>query len=126
MFRSDEPVTLADGRVRAASTAILYLLPADAWSAWHRVMSDEVWHHYEGAALRLHRLGHETVTLDQHNPQAVVPSGVWQAAEPAGDAVLCGCTVAPGFQFEDFAMGDRDALIREFPNEAALIRRLTR
>ena len=126
MFRSDERVTLPDGRIRRASTAILYLLPAEAWSAWHRVTSDEVWHHYEGAPLRLHRLGYETVTLDRSHPQAVVPAGVWQAAEPAGDAVLCGCTVAPGFEFEDFTMGDGDALIREFPNEAALIRRLTR
>jgi predicted cupin superfamily sugar epimerase len=43
-----------------------------------------------------------------------------------GGAVLCGCTVAPGFEFEDFTMGDGDALTREFPDEAALIRRLTR
>ena len=126
MFRSEGRVTLPGGRVRRASTAILYLLPADTWSAWHRVVSDEVWHHYEGAPLRLHRLGHSGVTLDQGNPQAVVPAGVWQAAEPVGDAVLCGCTVAPGFEFEDFTMGDRDALIREFPDAAALIRRFTR
>lgn len=126
MFRSDKRITLQDGRVRRASTAILYLLSADTWSAWHRVTSDEVWHHYEGAPLRLHRLGHDTVTLDQGNPQAVVAAGVWQAAEPVGGAVLCGCTVAPGFEFDDFTMGDQEALIREFPDEAGLIRRLSR
>jgi uncharacterized protein len=126
MFRSDERITLQDGRVRRASTAILYLLSADTWSAWHRVTSDEVWHHYEGAPLRLHRLGHDMVTLARDNPQAVVPTGVWQAAEPVGGAVLCGCTVAPGFEFDDFTMGDHEALIREFPGEAALIRRLSR
>jgi uncharacterized protein len=126
MFRSDERITLQDGRIRRASTAILYLLSTDTWSAWHRVTSDEVWHHYEGAPLRLHRLGHETVTLDRDNPQAVVPSGVWQAAEPVDGTVLCGCTVAPGFEFDDFTMGDPEALIREFPGEATLIRRLSR
>jgi len=126
MFRSDERITLQDGRVRRASTAILYLLSAGTWSAWHRVTSDEVWHHYDGAPLRLYRLGHGTVTLDRDNPQAIVPAGVWQAAEPAGGAVLCGCTVAPGFEFDDFTMGDHEALIREFPGEAGLIRQLSR
>ena len=54
------------------------------------------------------------------------PAGVWQAAEPVGDAVLCGCTVAPGFDFADFRMADRDALIRDYPADAELIRRLAR
>lgn len=126
MFRSGAVVTLPDGRQRSASTAILYLLPADAWSAWHRITSDEVWHHYGGAALRLHRLGLPEIRLDPTAPQAAVPAGVWQAAEPMGGAVLCGCTVSPGFEFEDFEMGTADALLRQFPGEAAIIRRLTR
>lgn len=125
-FRSSLRLTLPDGRVRSASTAIHYLLPADAWSTWHRVRADEVWHHYDGAPLRLHRLGMGEARLDRDTPQAVVPAGVWQAAEPEGGAVLCGCTVAPGFEFEDFELGVADALAREFPAEAALIRRLGR
>jgi hypothetical protein len=112
--------------VRAASTAIFYLLTADSYSAWHRVRSDEVWHHYEGGTLRLHRLGRGEIRLNERNPQAVVPADVWQAAEPEGEAVLVGCTVAPGFDFEDFALGDPDALVREFPEEEAVIRRLCR
>src|SRR5216117_3981690 len=107
-FRSSLTIRLPDGRVRSASTAIHYLLPANTWSTWHRVTADEVWHHYEGAPLHLHRLGHTATTLDRGNPQAVVPAGVWQAAEPVGDAVLCGCTVAPGFEFDDFTMGDSE------------------
>jgi predicted cupin superfamily sugar epimerase len=126
MFRSADRVTLADGRIRSASTAILYLLPADAWSAWHRVTSDEVWHHYEGTPLLLHRLGYPDVTLDRANPQGVVRAGVWQSAEPAGGAVLCGCTVAPGFEFEDFELGTAEALLAEFPEEAEMIRRFIR
>ena len=125
-FRSPLRLTLPDGRVRSASTAIHYLLPAGAWSTWHRVRADEVWHHYEGAPLTLHRLGMGEARLDRDAPQAVVPAGVWQAAEPEGGAVLCGCTVAPGFEFEDFELGVVDALAREFPAEAALIRRLGR
>ena len=125
-FRSPLLLTLPDGRVRRASTAIHYLLPPDAWSAWHRVRSDEVWHHYDGGALTLYRLGMPTVRLDRDTPQAVVPAGVWQAAEPLESAVLCGCTVAPGFEFEDFELGSAEHLAQEFPAEAALIRRLAR
>jgi predicted cupin superfamily sugar epimerase len=119
-FRSPLRLTLADGRERSASTAIHYLLTIGTWSTWHRVRADEVWHRYDGAALTLYRLGLPTVRL------AVVPAGVWQAAEPVGGAVLCGCTVAPGFEFEDFELGVTDRLVADFPTEAELIRRLSR
>lgn len=112
--------------MRRASTAIHYLLPPGAWSAWHRVRSDEVWHHYDGGALSLYRLGMPAVRLDRDTPQAVVPAGVWQAAEPVDGAVLCGCTVAPGFEFDDFELASAERLAEEFPADAALIRRLAR
>ena len=125
-FRSGLTLDLPDGRRRAASTAIHYLLPAGTWSTWHRVASDEVWHHYDGGALRLHLLGLGTRRLHRDEPQAVVAAGVWQAAEPEDGAVLCGCTVAPGFDFADFEMGGLEALLEAYPAEAALIRRLGR
>jgi predicted cupin superfamily sugar epimerase len=125
-FRSPVRLSLSDGRVRSASTAIYYLLPAGSWSTWHRVRSDEVWHHYDGGPLRLHRLGMESLVLDRATPQAVVPAEVWQAAEPLGEAVLCGCTVAPGFEFDDFALGAADVLAEAYPGAAELIRRLAR
>jgi predicted cupin superfamily sugar epimerase len=125
-FRSPVRLKLPDGRTRSASTAIHYLLPAGAWSTWHRVRSDEVWHRYDGAALQLYRLGMPAVRLDRDTPQAVVPANTWQAAEPAGGAVLCGCTVAPGFEFEDFELGSAEDLAVEFPAEAELILRLGR
>jgi predicted cupin superfamily sugar epimerase len=125
-FRSPITIRLPDGRLRSASTAIHYLLPAGAWSFWHRVTADEVWHHYDGGPLHLYRLGLDHVRLDPGTPQAVVPAGVWQAAEPEAGAVLCGCTVAPGFEFDDFEIGSAAALIAEFPAETELIRRLAR
>jgi hypothetical protein len=123
-FRSPSLLTLPDGRVRPASTAIYYLLPPDSRSAWHRVASDEVWHHYDGGPLRLYVLGHGEHRLDAVHPQAVVPAGSWQAAEPEAGAVLCGCTVAPGFDFADFHLGEVEHLVRAFPDQARLIRRL--
>lgn len=125
-FRSELTLALPDGRRRAASTAIHYLLPSGTWSAWHRVASDEVWHHYDGGALRLHRLGLGTRRVHRDDPQAVVPAGVWQAAEPEDEAVLCGCTVAPGFDFADFELGRLEPLLAAYPGEGALIRKLCR
>lgn len=101
---------------RAASTAILFLLRAGEVSRWHRVAADEAWHWYEGDQLELltsggpdgdplrrHRLGR----IGQGGvPQAVVPAGMWQAARPCGAYALVGCTVAPGFDFADFALLD--------------------
>jgi hypothetical protein len=135
-FRSTDVVSRRDGAAREASTAIYFLLPPGAFSALHVVEADEVWHHYWGGPLELTtitpagalaklRLGD---ALDEGEvPQAVVPRGVWQAARPAGDrAALVGCTVAPGFRFEDFAMPPRDELLARFPSHADVVRALTR
>lgn len=99
---------------RAHSTAIYYLLEAGQRSHWHRVRdAAEVWHHYLGAPLALHRAedGKEPETLvlgsdilKGERPQAVIPADWWQAAESLGDFTLVGCTVAPGFEFASFEM----------------------
>ena len=125
-YRSALTLDLPDGRRRAASTAIHYLLPPGAWSTWHRVASDEIWHHYAGGALHLHLLGSSSRRVWPGAPQAVVPAGVWQAAEPEDAAVLCGCTVSPGFDFADFELGSAEALVSAYPDQEALIRRLAR
>jgi hypothetical protein len=39
---------------------------------------------------------------------------------------LVGCTVAPGFDFADFELADKEALAGQYPEHAVLIRRLTR
>ncbi len=58
--------------------------------------------------------------------QASVPRGTWFGAELvyAGSYALVSCTVAPGFEFEDFRIGDRQELLAHFPQHAALIQRL--
>jgi len=125
-FRSTQVVTLGNGRVRTAGTAIYFLLREGEFSTFHRIPACEVWHHYEGAPVRLHQLGVGTVRLDAQNPQAFVRAGAWQAAEAEGGPALCGCTVAPGFEFEDLELGYAADLCRLFPKEAELIRRLAR
>jgi predicted cupin superfamily sugar epimerase len=104
--------------MRAASTAIWFLLQAGQVSRWHRVLADECWHWYEGDALDLvmceqpgspivvHRLG---PVGEGVRPQWVVPAHWWQAAMPVGAYALVGCTVAPGFDFADFTLVDPDS-----------------
>jgi predicted cupin superfamily sugar epimerase len=97
---------------RAASTAIYFLLARGERSHWHRVDAVEVWHYYAGAPLALRIADASGVTLIHlgadldagERPQAVVPAGLWQAAESLGDWTLVGCTVAPGFDFTGFEL----------------------
>jgi uncharacterized protein len=132
------PVALPDRGLRAASTAIYFLLRTQDFSALHVVASDEVWHHYCGDALELHcfdrERGHRCVRLgsdllDGQRPQHVVAHGELQAARVVPGRhgfVLCGCTVAPGFDFADFRMPPRAELLASFPEHAALVTELTR
>ncbi len=100
-------------------------------SRWHRVRPDEAWHHLEGDTLELFMADGEFRTVDRHRlgrggdgaamPVLVVRAGVWQAARSTGGFTLVGCTVAPGFEFEDFRMlrdlpADTDALRRRQPS----------
>lgn len=120
---------------RAAFTSIYFLLAEGTMSALHRVKSDETWHWYDGSPLELtmledsgkfetHVLGRDIVA--GHRPQLTVRGGLWQAAVPLGGWALCGCTVSPGFEFEDFELPTRADLQRRFPAMLELINKLTR
>lgn len=114
VYRSVERVQLSDGREeRQALTTIYFLLTQGDYSCWHRVISDEVWHFYEGEGLELFCLKPGATEYDRflvgavdrvHKPTAIIPAGCWQAARPIGAYVLVGCTVGPGFEFADFQM----------------------
>jgi predicted cupin superfamily sugar epimerase len=52
----------------------------------------------------------------------VIPKDTWFAAEVVeGDFILVGCTVAPGFEFEDFELADRTDLSSAYPQHQTLI-----
>ncbi|RKQ97193.1 hypothetical protein C7446_2615 [Kushneria sinocarnis] len=106
-------VSPVHGIDRACATHIYFLLPGGESSRFHRVVHDELWHVYEGASLRLVRGDgerFEAITLGSgcEDYFAVVAGGQWQGAESTGDYTLCGCTVAPGFDFEDFMLMPAD------------------
>lgn len=136
-FRAPRSVTAPFAPVsRAASTAIYFLLRAHEFSAFHSVLSDEVWHHYAGATLELHTIDHGGVhrrielgprLQAGELPQWVVPAGTLQAARVVGEGfALCGCTVAPGFDFADFEMPERSQLTQRYPAHSELIASFTR
>lgn len=123
--------------VRCASTGIYFLLGKNDFSAFHRIESDEMWHFYAGDPLRvviLHEDGSlESIVLGQdilagQHLQAVVPARCWFAAHvcDGGAYSLVGCTVAPGFEFDDFELACAEQLVQQFPQHEAEIRALTR
>jgi predicted cupin superfamily sugar epimerase len=115
VFRSAVRVATPRGE-RSALTTIDFLLRAGEFSAWHRVLSDEVWHLLEGGPLVLWLLPPDLARVERVElsdlRRHVVRADWWQAAECAGDFAYVGATVGPGFEFADFAFGRDDAALR--------------
>lgn len=133
IYRSKEKVRRPDdASVRDAATSIYFLVPERIATNWHRVRSDELWHFYKGDPLVLEIIDREGHFSRQvlHNRldseaefQQVVPANGWQRAYSRGDYSLVGCTVAPGFEFEDFEMVAPDELVNQYPGLADEIKR---
>lgn len=111
VFRSAKTVTTTDGKQRSALTHIYFELDDGEVSRFHRVASDEVWNLYEGEGILLYLWDEginklETVELSSETREYchVVKAGIWQAAKPLNGRVLVGCSVGPGFEFEDFKL----------------------
>jgi|SRR5579862_4225850 len=124
------------GEARAFGTSIYYLLKAGTFSAMHRLQSDEIFHFYLGDPVemlqlppdgtgRIMKLGPDLVTGER--PQIVVSQNVWQGSRlaPGGKFALLGCTVAPGFDYADYAHGRREELVRDYPEFREWIEALT-
>lgn len=129
-----EDDTFPDGR--HFSTSIYYLLGSDDQSHFHRIKSDEVWHHYEGSSITIHLLSksgsYRKLSLgneleEGQKPQQIVPAETWfgVTVDDPDSYALCGCTVSPGFDFEDFEMADRNHLLKQFPEHEHIIKKLT-
>ena len=124
------------GEDRCHGTAIFYLLTPDTQSYFHRLKSDEIYHFYLGDPVQMvliHPNGTTKVLFLGHDLQAgqfvqvVVPGGIWM-----GSVLLEGCkfalmgtTVAPGFEFADRELGDRETLLQQYPQHEGFIKRLT-
>ena len=152
---SADTLAEVDDGMRPLSTAIYYLLADSEVSLLHRLPGDELWHHYAGGGVTLHLLlaagdrAFEQTIADSYRtfrlggdlaagqePQVVIPGGCWFGAtvdgfdnrdDPAATNryALVGCTMAPGFAYEDLELAERSHLCAIFPSHVELITRLT-
>lgn len=140
-YRSDAQIDI-DGLkgqyngARNFSTAIYFLLKSHQFSAFHKIKQDEIWHYYDGSAIILHVISPDGLysqhtlgkdVLNDELPQFVVPGDHWFAASVINkdDYALFGCTVAPGFSFDDFILAEKSMLISHYPQHKNIIDLLT-
>ena len=121
---------------RNFSTSIYFLLTSEMFSAFHRIKQDEIWHFYDGSPLKLHIISNSGKYSCHHIgndifnneiPQLTVFGGNWFAAEviQKNSYSLIGCTVSPGFDFDDFELKAKKELVELFPEHKSIISRLT-
>ena len=122
---------------RFISTAIYFLLEGKQYSAFHRIKSDELWHFYTGVGLHIYvihpngkgeilKLGNDAEK--GYSFQQVVKAGCWFASKPVSENgfSFVGCTVAPGFDFADFEMAEKEKLLHAYPQHQEWINSLCR
>jgi hypothetical protein len=126
---------------RAYGSAILFLITEADFSALHRLRMEEIWHFHAGDAAEVVRIDPFTrecrISLlgpdvtGAHAPQVIIPAGEWQGARihPGTSShgwSLFGCTLSPAWDERECDLGNREALLREFPGHAPIVRALTR
>lgn len=123
------------GSPRTFGTSIYFLLTTESVSNFHRLSSDEIWHYHQGGSAVIHMISPEGVLQSKRigcdleggdSLQVVIPRGHWFAAEVVEEYfILVGCTVSPGFEFEDFELADRNGLSSAYPQHQTLVDRFT-
>ena len=132
------PANALPGRfagARSFSTAIYFLLRSQDKSLFHRIKSDELWHFHAGSTLAIYVLSETGLTIHKLGSrvdegdtlQVAVPANTWFGAKVIdGNAyTLAGCTVAPGFDFQDFEMATTSQLLNDFSKHQEIIKQLT-
>jgi predicted cupin superfamily sugar epimerase len=136
MFRSEQKVVRAgSSAIKQACTSIYYLLEDEDFSGFHRIASDELWYFHKGASLLIHVIdeqgGYSRIELSDEltgTLSAVVKAGLWFASEiPSKKGfALVSCAVAPGFEFSEFEMAEKDTMIALYSQHNELLKRLCR
>lgn len=136
-YRSEKTVQSELGP-RKECTAIYYLISPESFSGLHWVDQEEIFHFYAGEPVEMFQItpdgkGNKIVIgneiFEGQSPQVIVPGGTWQGTRLLNsheDAwALLGCTVAPGFEIENFHIEDRETLLQKYPHLSEDIRRFT-
>jgi len=137
-YRSKRFIQSDDLGKKTECTAIYYLITEDSFSALHAVDQDEIFHFYAGNTVEMFQIDEKgngklinigNKIFEDETPQVIVPHGVWQGTklkDPRnGSWALLGCTVAPGFEFQNFHIKSREDLIIQFPDHKELITKYT-
>ncbi len=138
VYRSAEYFVLPDysyknKRQRNFSTSIYFLLEGNDKSHFHKLKSDEIWHFYDGSDVRIiiidhiGKLNEVFIGREAGIYQYTILKENWFAAEVIrkDSFALVGCTVSPGFEFDDFIIGKRNDLIKLFPQHEKIIKSFT-
>lgn len=138
LFRNTYCSSVKTNKGGPAGTAMIGMYSENplSVSCFHRLIYDEVWHVYGGDPFRLILLYPDgssediimgTDPLKGQKVQFVIPANTWQAGciIPGGRYALFGCTMAPGFNGEDFEAAVPEELIRQYPDRAEDIMRLS-
>jgi predicted cupin superfamily sugar epimerase len=135
MYRSEQKVNLDSGKSRNVSTSIYYLLENEDKSCFHRIESDELWFFHQGNPLEIVSIQNGLLikTILGNNfengevPQAVIPAHTWFASRVKNNIgyALVSCTVAPGFDFDDFELANKEELLKDFPDLIEYIEQFT-
>ena len=121
---------------RNACTHIYFLLEGHGFSAFHRIKSDELWHFHDGDPFIIYEFDQNDKLVEHllgNDPEkgqslfCVIKGSNWFASKLAdsGEYGLAGCTVAPGFDFNDFELAEKDKLLMHYPHYDELISRMT-
>ncbi|MDY0091297.1 MAG: cupin domain-containing protein [Candidatus Vecturithrix sp.] len=125
-----------DSAERFRAKGIYFLLLADQKSKLHRLKCEEVWCYHCGTSLTLsiiHRDGKlQQIRLglqweQEEQLQVTVPRDVWFGATVnfPGSYTLVSCITVPGFEFADFELADRPALLKDYSQHKEIIEMLT-
>jgi predicted cupin superfamily sugar epimerase len=141
VYRSDlvldkENLPAGFSGARNACTHIYFLLEKKGFSAFHKIKSDELWHFYAGDPLIIYEIDRDGKMKEHllgNEPEkgqslfCVIKGGNWFGSRVAdsGEYGLAGCTVAPGFDFSDFELADKENLLQLYPLYADLVRQMT-
>ena len=114
-------------------STIYYMLTNNDLSAFHRLHGmTEIWYYHAGEPLNIYVIDSKgNLAIHNLSPdgemQVVILPEQWFAAEIPSKKGYClvGCAVAPAFSFENFELGQKDTLLRQFPQYATLIERLS-
>ena len=137
-YRSNRKIFSKHLGDKSECTAIYYLITDESFSALHLVDQDEIFHFYAGSPVEMFQIDKEgkgskviigNDIFEDQIPQIIVPHGIWQGTKllnpTKGSWALLGCTVSPGFEFENFHIKPRAELQAIYPHLSSEIERFT-